>query len=256
MTIDKRHFYVDASRPTPLYYQIQENLAELIELKLLQPGDMLPSERELSKLYDVSRLTVRQAIENLVSKGLISKQQGVGTFVSEKAPPPPFEPTVTGFTQRMREAGLRPSSRLLEKSIITAPPLVYHRLDLRATDEVVRIKRMRLVDDEPLMIETSYLPVTRFPDLIDQDLEQHSLYSVLETRYNVLIHEAEQSLEPTLLTAHEAELFNLDAGLPAMLVYIAAYAADRTPIEFSKSVVRGDKCRYYFRVHTHRPIVS
>lgn len=256
MNIDSNHFYVDPNRPVPLYYQIQENIAELIELKLFAPGDALPSERELSKIYGVSRLTVRQAIDHLVKRGLLYKQHGVATFVAERSPLRAFEPTVAGFSQRMREAGQTPSSRVLEQQIITAPPLVYHTLGIRATDKVVRLKRMRLADDEPLMIETSYLPLARFPDLLMRDLESQSLYQILEDHYQVVIHSVDQTLEPMVLNDHEAALFGVEEGAPAMLVQIVAYTYDRTPVEFTKSIVRGDKCRFYFRVQTHRPIVS
>ncbi len=255
MQIDKHHFYADPNRPTPLYYQIQENLVELITLELLKPGDMLPSERELCRLYGVSRLTVRQAIEPLVMRGLLKRQHGVGTFVAEQPRTGSFAPTVMGFSQRMREAGAKPSSRLLEKAIVTAPPLVYHRLDLRADAQVVRLRRVRLVDDEPLMVETSYLPLARFPGLLEQDLGSQSLYRVLETAYNTAIAEADQTLEPTVLNEHEAELLGVAAGMPAMLVQIIAYTGDHQPVEFSKSVVRGDRCRFYFRVQTAQPIV-
>lgn len=246
-------FHIDTSSPVPRYHQIQENLSEMIESGTLKEGETLPSERELSEVYGVNRMTVRQAIDVLVNKGVLQKQHGIGTFVRRKVA---IAPTVMGFTQRMRGSGLKPSSRLLSLEVVEPKPKVYHSLNLSQSEKVVRMERLRLVDDEPLMVETSYLPYSRFPDLIQSDVASSSLYELLEERYGVRVHEAEQTLEPTLLNDHEAHLFSLPKGEPAMLVQIIAYDADKRPIEFSKSVVRGDRCQYYFRVTTALPIVS
>lgn len=256
MTISSAYFNIDTSKPMPLYYQIQENLIELMDLGLLKAGESLPSERDLSKYYGVNRMTVRQAIDGLVKKGLVNKQHGVGTFVSNQPAVKTFAPAVTGFSQRMREAGLRPSSRVLVSQRMLPSPLISHRLGIPVTEEVYAIQRLRLVNDEPLMIETSYLPYSRFPGLDSHDVGQQSLYQILEDQYGVRVHETEQTLEPTLMTQGEAELLSMSGGQPAMLVRILAFTLDRAPIEFSKSVVRGDRCRYYFRVNTQKPIIS
>jgi GntR family transcriptional regulator len=246
-------FHIDTTSPVPRYHQIQENLAELIESGTLKEGESLPSERELSEVYGVNRMTVRQAIDVLVNKGVLQKQHGIGTFVRQKVA---IAPTVMGFTQRMRGSGLKPSSRLLSMEVVTPQPKVYRSLNLNSSEKVVRIERLRLVDGEPLMVETSYLPYARFPNLVELDVASASLYELLEARYGVRVCEAEQTLEPTLLNDHEAQLFTLPKGQPAMLVQITAYDAEKKPIEFSKSVVRGDRCQYYFRVTTALPIVS
>ncbi|MFN7209943.1 MAG: GntR family transcriptional regulator [Aggregatilineales bacterium] len=250
------YFRLSDNQSLRLYERIQENLIELIENNLLKVGDMLPSERALSQYYGVNRMTVRQAIDNLVRKGFLQRRQGVGNLVSERRVVQPFTPTVIGFSQRMREAGLTPSSRVLQQSVVTPEPIVAHRLGLHSDHQVVMIKRLRLVNDEPLMVETSYLSYDLFPRLLSEDLENQSLYQVLERLYDVRISEAEHTLEPTLTTPYEALHLRVESGTPAMLVRLLAYSANRTPIEFSKALVRGDRCRYYFRVTTHVPIVT
>lgn len=237
----------------PLYQQIQENLIQLIESNLLHTGDPLPSERQLSEVYGVTRMTVRQALDGLVRKGLVDRRQGAGSFVAAFQS---FTPTVVGFSQRMREAGMNPSSRLLHREIITPEPLVAHRLNLAPNDRVIVLKRLRLLNDEPLMIETSYLSHGMFPGLMQADLENESLYRVLKQDYSMVVHEAEHTMEPTLPNAYEAYNLGVEMTSPAMLVRVVAYSGDNLPIEMSKSVVRGDRCRYFFRVNTRIPIMD
>jgi len=250
------YFSIDKSSSLPIYYLIQQNLVELIDLGLLKADDSLPSERDLSQYYGVTRMTVRQAIDTLVQKGLVYKQHGVGTFISEQKPVKDFVPTVMGFSSRMREAGLSPSSQLIDRTVITPTPLIAHRLQIPQQSQVIALKRLRMVNDEALMVETSYLPYEQYPAVMTADLAGQSLYKFLEEQYQVSVDEAEQTLEPTLMSDGEAALFGMEAAQPAMLVRVLAFSAERRPIEFSKSVVRGDRCRYYFRVTTQKPIIS
>lgn len=251
----EKYFRLPAASALPLYRQIQDNISELIEGLVLNAGDPLPAERQLSELYNVNRMTVRQAIDGLVRRGLIERRHGSGTFVTVP-PVQEFTPTVIGFSQRMREAGMNPSSRLLHREISVPEPLVARRLQLAADAPVIMFKRLRLVNDEPLMLETSYLPYALFPTLLTADLEHESLYRLLEQAYGVTVAEAEHTMEPALPNAFEARHLGVVMSDPAMLVRVVAYSAQRTPIEMSKAVVRGDRCRYFFHVHTRIPIMD
>jgi GntR family transcriptional regulator len=250
------YFNIDQNSPIPLYYQIQQNIIELIEANVIRAGDPLPSERELSELYAVNRMTLRQAMNELCSQGILRRVRGVGTFVTEKNMGAPFVPAVTGFSERFRNSGHKPTSRVISLEVIQANPLVAQRLRLEENDQVISLVRLRLLDDEPLMLEKSFLSYKAYPDLIEQDFSVQSLYDVLAQHYGVHILATEQTLEPTLLKTEESKLFDLKAGLPAMLVSITAYTTNHQPIEFSKSVVRGDRCRYYFTVDTSISILA
>ncbi len=256
MALGRHYFQIDSGKNIPLYIQIQDNITELIDLGMLLTADVLPSERELSQYYGVNRMTVRQAIDGLVQRGLIIKQHGVGTFISEQKPVQPFMPTVTGFSQRMREAGLRPSSKLVERKVIMPTPMIAHRLNITPAEQIIMLQRLRYVNDEPLMLETSYLSFDRFAKILDHDISNQSLYQMLDDEYGVKIAEAEHTFEPMLVNSAESQHFDVPEGQPAMLVRVLAYSQDRTPVEFSKSVVRGDRCRYYLRVTTHTPIIT
>ncbi len=256
MSVPLHYFRLTSDSTLPLYQQIQENITQLIDDNLLRTGDMLPPERQLSELYGVNRMTVRQAIDRLVRRGLIERRPGAGTFVSKPRPIASFKPSVIGFSQQIREAGMTPSSRLLHREIISPEPMLAHRLRLHPEDAVIVLKRLRLVNDEPLMLETSYLSYGMFPRLMEADLENESLYRVLQQEYGVEVTGAEHTLEPTLPTAYEAYHLGVAMTAPAMLVRVLALAQDNVPIESSKAIVRGDRCRYFFGVSTRVPIME
>lgn len=255
MAIDLAMFQIDPNSPIPRYYQIHRNIVEMIESGMLTEGEALPSERVLSEAYGVHRMTLRQAIDSLARSGFVRVEHGVGTFVRNPGLAQ-FMPDSLGFSERIRNAGKHPSSRVLAIDVIPASPTAQQQLRLPPNSQVIALRRLRLANDEPLIIETSYLPHARFSALAVQDLERRSLYDLLKQLYQVRITSTERTLEPTLLRSDEADLFGLPAGFPAMLVHITAFAEDESPVEFSKSVMRGDRCRFYFRAATRESVVG
>ncbi len=247
-TVTQDDFHIEVQSPIPLYYQIRENLRDLILSNRFAPGEAIPSERELSQIYQVNRLTVRQAVTELVNEGLLRRQHGVGTFVAEPKITQNM-PGLLGFTDRMLQAGHRPSSRLIKIQDMPATDRVSRPLRLAAGMHVIKLVRLRLADDEPFMIETTFLPYHLFPDLASHDLEHQSLYHVMAKGYGVQVVEADEIIEPVTLTAYEAELLETEANRLALLVEGTIYTHNRQPIEFTKSIVRGDKARYHFRIH-------
>jgi GntR family transcriptional regulator len=245
--MDLEGLYIDHSSVVPLYHQIKENLQDLIESGELKPGTMLPSERELAEHYAVSRLTVRQAISELVREGLLIRQHGVGTFV---APPKlnQAQPMALSFTQRMIQAGRIPTSRVLACEIVPASRGVARRLQIEPDTPVVRLSRLRLANGQPVMLETTHLPAERFPGLEKENFRTQSLYAILSTRYGVIIAEAEQTLEPVALSSYEAAQLGASEGAPAMLVEVVAFSQEGWPVEYSRAIVRGDTSRYVFRL--------
>lgn len=242
-------YTIDPTSPVPLYYQIRENLSELIRSGEFAPGDLIPSERELGEYYKVHRLTVRQAITDLVHDGLLRRQQGVGTFVQERKITHEM-PGLTGFSERMRHAGYSPTSKIISLTRQPASRSTAQMLNIALDSPVVKIVRVRLVDREPIMMETCYLKAASVPDLDVQHFEQNqSLYFLLTNRYGIQLVEADEVLEPVVLTNYEAELLGTEPGRPALLIEGVIYTTNREPVEFTKSLVRGDKSRFYFRLH-------
>ncbi len=236
---------IDPNSPIPLEHQVKESLREAIANERLSPDDLLPAERELSRQCGVHVTVIRQAIAELIKEGLLYRVEDIGIFVARPKVVQNL-PTILGFSARMRQSGHLPRSQVLVQQAEPVRPSIARRLHIDEDAQVMRLSRLRLVDNEPLMIETSYLSLDRFPDLLQDDFTVRSLYEVIAARYNVHVHELDQTLEPVLMTEYEAELLHSSPGAPAMLMEVIALDGQGAPFEFSKSIVRGDKCQYYF----------
>lgn len=238
-------YKIDHKIKIPLYHQIVQNVTELIENGHLSPGEMLPPEWNLTNLYGVSRLTVRQAFDKLEREGVITRRHGIGTFVANAAPTQ-LTPSRKSFTEKMRQIGKKPSSKIISFDVIPATDEIARHLLMEPQAKVIELARLRYADNEPIMFETAYLPAERFPDLHQEDLTSQSLYAILDTRYHVTVATVEQSLQPIILTQRQAAQLETEPDSPAMLSRVTAFTQNNAPIEYSISITRGDKCRFYF----------
>ena len=232
----------------PLYRQIEEAVRERIRSGELQPGAQVATETELMVEYGVSRATVRQALAGLVAEGLLEIRRGLGTFVTA----PRFEHTIGGFYSFRREIerhGLQPGTKVLDLRTVPAVEVVAESLGIPAGTRVVALRRLRLAGPDPLVVETSHLPATRFPGLETVDFSRVRLYDTLMNRYGCRPTRARETFEPILLTADEAALLDQRRGEPALRVERIAYDQDDIPIEFCRSTVRGDRYRYSVELH-------
>ena len=227
----------------PLYRRIATDIRGLIRSGDLAPGAQVETELELMGRYGVSRATVRQALGDLVADGLVEIRRGLGTFVT----PARFEHTIGGFYSFSREIerhGLRPGTRVLDIGIEPVEDGVAGALGVAPGALMVALRRLRLADDEPLVVETSYLPAARFPGLERHDFGTVRLYDTLLGSYGCRATRAHETFEPVLLTSTEAALLHQSTGGPALRVERVAFDQDDTPIEFCRSTVRGDRYRY------------
>ena len=227
----------------PLYRRIEEDLRARIRSGELQPGTQLETEQDLMERYRVSRATVRQALAPLIAQGLLEIRRGLGTYVA----PPRFEHTIGGFYSFSREIerhGLRPGTRVLNLGREAADEAVAAALGLAVGTRVVALRRLRLAGDEPLVVETSYLPAERFPGLEKFDFSAVRLYDTLTTAYGCRPTRARESFEPVLPSPAEADLLGQPRQQPALRVERLAFDQDDRPIEFCRSTVRGDRYRY------------
>lgn len=228
----------------PLYHQLKEILKENIESGVWKPGDRIPSENELRKQYDVSRNTVIKALEELVQEGLLRREQGRGTFVSS----PKISHSLTGFysfSNVLRANGLEPKDVILGLEKRIAKPSIARHLKLTGSQEVWVLKRLRCAGEEPIMLETSHLPQNRVLRVDQADLENRSLYDYLEQKHDILVTRAKEIFEPVLIRDYESRYLRVPEGYPALLLDRIAYDSQGRPVEFCRSIVRGDRCRFY-----------
>jgi GntR family transcriptional regulator len=233
-----------APGPIPLHHQVYLDLVESLEAGRWQPGDQLPTERDLAGHYGCSLITVRRALDELVREGRIERTRGRGTFVQH----PRLDRDIAGrasFAEEMRQRGLDPGTRLISSRPESATPTIAAALDLEPGVPTIYLERLRLASGEPYLLEQVHLPAERFPGLLSVDLEGSSLYDILLTRYATQVVRAREALEPVLLRAREANLLEQERGAPALLIEGVAFAADGSPVEFGRTFVRGDRSRYY-----------
>ncbi|MBA4493242.1 GntR family transcriptional regulator [Paenactinomyces guangxiensis] len=229
--------------PIPLYYQLKQWLTEQIERGELRPGDAIPSERELSEQFEISRMTVRQALLELVNEGKLVREKGKGTFVAE----PKINQgllKLTSFSEDMRSRGMKPGARLIHVNVEDVTPKLEDTLQIKG-GSIISITRLRLADDKPMAIETSHLPLSQFPELRQQDLHDQSLYQFLEHYYGITISYASQTIEVGMPSPRERELLQIREGVPVLRTERITYDENRSPIEFVQSSYRGDRYKLY-----------
>lgn len=240
---------IDKNSPVPLYYQIAEHLKGQILAGDLASGARLTSERDLSESYGVSRMTVRQALNYLQTTGLVEVRQGIGTFVAR--PKHTYDAIrLLGFSDEVSRHGGQAESVVLEQALVQPPPRIAHQLRLPTDRPALKIMRLRNLNAEPVLLETSFLPAHLCPGLEAADLATHSLYALLETSYHLRLLYTRQTMECVLANEYEQRLFGLDANAAMFLVEGVTYGEEDAPIEFFKAVYRGDRCK--FRLESRR----
>ncbi len=253
MTAQRAHPALSRSSPLPLYHQVKTDIRRRIERGEWRPGDNIPSEAELCGHYGASRITIRRAIGDLASEGLLLRISGRGTYVRE--------PTVTAgprgltsFTQEMAGLGLQAGARLLGIELQAAPAEVAARLAVPEGEPVVVIARLRTGDGKPIGIQTSRLPAQRFPGLEQAELGDGSLYAYLADHYGFALSDAEEIFEVGPIRRRDADLLEVRPGTCGFFVQRLTYDADGRPVEYVSAVMRGD--RYRIRIGLRAPHTS
>ena len=235
---------IDKQSPIPIYRQIQSQLKQLILEGQFNPHDMLPSENELAQRYQVSVMTVRQAMNQLVNEGLIYRERGRGTFVARQPIVQPLQ-RFQSFSEHIAARGLIPSAQILIFETVTAPQEVALALELQPVDPVLRIKRLRLTDNRRVGIHDSYLRGVHFNQTALA--EYGSLYALLEAQ-RVVLAEQEEMLEAVAADEEASRLLQVAPGSPLLQVSSTAYLESGQPIEFVKAIYRTDHYRYAVRL--------
>lgn len=230
--------------PVPLYSQVKEVLRERIGRLRGGEHEQLPSERELARDLRISRMTVRQAVRDLIAEGAIYTAPGRGTFLASGEVTQQLV-GLTSFSQEMTKRGLVPSSRLLEAQSITDDEIA-ERLRLQPDESIARIRRLRLADGEPMAIETTHLPLSLCPGLLSMDLERGSLYELLQRVFRLRFGAATQTITAESARPATARILGLEEGDPVLLMERSSELDNGRPFEYVRSWYRAD--RYHFAV--------
>jgi GntR family transcriptional regulator len=227
----------------PLYQQLEDIIQAQIETGELKPGEQVPPEILLADQYNVSRITIRQTLADLVKKGLLFRKQGKGTFVAT----PKIEReliSVHSFSERMRSKGYIPGSKVLSIKLTLATPNVRKYLELGEGEQVIAIERLRLSNQEPIVLENSFISYSAYPLVLEADINIGSLYQFLKEKYNVAPTISKKTLEITVANEYEAKLLKIYPGQPLFLLRALVMTDDKRPVEYVKTLLRGDRVKF------------
>lgn len=231
---------VDAGSFIPYYEQIVNQVRSLIKDQELSEGEIFCSEGELARSLGISKMPVRQAFQKLRSEGLLILARGKKPLIGSGKVPWNFQ-QLRGFSEEMTRRGLTPSAKLLSLELIDPDADVRQALKTGHGERVYFLRRLRLVGGEPVAIVTSYLPAAIFPDFEKQDLEGQSLYHIFEHCYKRKLQWAEEVIGAATVTSENAELLHTVPGSAVLLIKETTYDTQQSPIEFSISLLRGDR---------------
>ncbi|MFD4840658.1 GntR family transcriptional regulator [Achromobacter sp. NPDC058515] len=231
----------------PQYAMVEAALAAEISGGILAPGSQLPTEARLIARFNVSRTTVRKAIENLVARGLVEIRRGKGTFVAQ--PRITQELTeLTGFVEDMLALGRTPTARLLDKQIVPADADVARQLAVPAGTLVMRIQRVRLADGVAISFDETYLPRDIGEQVVTHDLDAEPIFSLLEDKYDLPLTEAEYRLEAITAAPEVARALAVGPGSAVFLIERTSYTTGQRPIDYEKLHYRGDLISFVTRL--------
>jgi GntR family transcriptional regulator len=222
------------------YLDLRNHVLAIVEsLPMRTP---IPSERELSTTFNVSRMTVRRALDELERDGFLLRRQGAPTLTAK--PKIAQRMTILSFTEDMRRRGLASSSRLISSSVQPAGARLGGRLHVAPAEPVMRVGRLRLADAEPMALEWLHVPRSLVPGLDAGELENESFYGILANRFGIKIAGGSQTVEPTVVDEPEARLLDVPVHSPALFVERTTWTASGQLIEFVQSTYRGDRYRF------------
>lgn len=236
--------YIDRNSPLPYYVQMKDAIKQQIENGNWKPGDIVPGEPELCRIFDVSRSVVRQALKEMTYEGLVVRQKGKGTFVAEPKINESLVQKLTGFYQDMVDRGHEPVTQVLKQEVVPATSKIASQLSVQVGDPIVQIERLRFIQEEPILLVTTYIPKAVAPNLANIDLSHGSLYAYLEGECNLTLARGRRTIEAVPANEREATLLGVKKGAPLILLESVTFQSDGKPIEYYHALHRGDRSRF------------
>ena len=235
--------YLDKNSHEPLYRQLAKLLISQIHAGDYQTGNRLPSERELSEAYKVSRITARQAIDLLFEDGLIFREQGRGTFVAE--PRMRHLQGLTSFTEDMQARGFTPHSRILTQEVLEADGELQSSLRISAGQRILHLVRLRMADERPIALQASYISLASCSGLENEDFKDQSLFALLRSKYYLYPNWTEVDIQAVPASKEEAALLEIRPNDPLLVVRGKTFTDSFEPIETVRTTYIGKGLALY-----------
>ncbi|MFW5889717.1 MAG: GntR family transcriptional regulator [Bacillota bacterium] len=236
---------LDRESYTPLYVQVQEIIKKKIENGEYEVGKKVPSETQLQKKLSISRTTARNALQELVNEGILESKQGKGTYVRRKKLN--YQLTrLTSFTEDIKNKGLNPDTEVLKKELITPGDFVLNKLNLNQGEKTYYLKRLMKIDKEVVGVHEAYLNEKLLKDkgFLNYNFSDNSLYSVLRNEYNIILGEANETIEAAPADNYTSKLLNIDESFPVLILNRLTYTEKGELLEYCKIIYRADRYKY------------
>ncbi|QQZ10084.1 GntR family transcriptional regulator [Heyndrickxia vini] len=236
---------VNKNLPTPLYHQVKDYLEEKIILGEWDPGYQLPTEKELSAHFQVSTITVKRAIHDLVNKGILYRQRGKGTFVSRKEDKDIYQ--LVSLRNEAEEDKHHPHKSLSFQEE-EAGVKIGKMLGINAKDKVYKIHRLKIEEETPVGIEYTYIPYSLFPGLTETMIEDDLFYNVFTNKYGMNLGKAKIFFSTIIADEYEANLLKIPKGEQLFVLERFTYTEEQQIIEYSRFIIRQEKSRYFIEI--------
>lgn len=221
----------------PLYFQLIENIRTNIENETWAKDEKIPSERQLAKIYSVSRITVRKAIDELSRIGMLKKVHGKGTFVASKTIVQHL-PNLYNFSEEMKKQNKISYTKIIKKEVILPNKYLSKKLNISKDEEVLHLERIRYDENKkPLMLENAYFPYEKYSFLLKEDLEDYSLYNMLKEKYNITFDNAIEKFKVVKLLSDEVKILDAKKGENDFGLLIRRTTYKDNNIEYYSSIV-------------------
>jgi len=226
----------------PINQQLENMILKKIETGRLKPGDLVDSEPGVAKMYEISRSTVRNVYDRLVSRNILLRRPGKGTYVSLPVNAGNAS-LLVGFSKKMKALGVTPKTLLLKNEIVRSTEKVQEKLEIDKGEKIIEIHRIRSIKEIPFVIHLAFLPFEKCRSVLDADLESISLTSFIETELSIPIAYAEETVLALPAEQQEARLLDIKKGFPVLVKEGISYDRYNTPIRYSVAKYRSDIAR-------------
>ncbi|MEF9916721.1 MAG: GntR family transcriptional regulator [Lachnospiraceae bacterium] len=232
---------INKSVPIPLYFQLKELILSEIKNGNYKTGSLIPTEKEFSDSFQISRTTVRQAITELVQEGWLYRVKSKGTYVSQPKITQDYIKKVESFNDQMYRSGLTPSTEVLELKTLKADDTIAKNLRLQEKDLVIFLHRKRSANGEPIVTSKTYLPFKECSFILEHDLRTEQLYTILSNKEETRIFRIERIVEAVEAKTADVKLLGMKRGKPIQHFTSVGYSVFDKPIEYTLSRYRGDR---------------
>ncbi|MCX7708884.1 MAG: GntR family transcriptional regulator [Clostridia bacterium] len=240
--------YIDKKSPIPVYFQLKKIILDKISHGEYSQDSLIPSERELSENLGISRMTVRQALSQLVAEGVLYREKGKGTFVAKSKLE---QRNIMSFSDTVSKRGMAPSTKVLYFSKGSVDEEILDILGLKENEQVYHLRRLRLANNIPVGIEEDFIPEKYFPNLEKYDLTG-SLYSIIKEEYSHSINYVDNVVEAVKPSRDQKDLLNIPANIPVLKISGLMHSDSGLKLLYEKSVYRSDEYKYNIRVYANR----